>query len=364
MRKYRNQIIMGVLLVIGLYAGLLIFADSQGYFSTDGLLDAFRTFDWRVVPFVIVCQLGAAGFRFVEWHYYLGVVDARNKISFWDSLILQISSFTMVITPGKAGELAKSVVLKAKTGVPIARSAPIAIAERVVDGIAVLALMSVTLLIAGDTLNLGDQYADFSRLLIFTSTGLIIAGLIVVQIRPLAYLFLRILGYIPLLKRLKNPLTEFYESSREVFQLRHVIPMSIVGIGVYASSTAGFVLILWGFGLEVTGQLILQTAFILGVASAIGAFSFVPNGAGVTEVSNVAMLLALVAPIQPMVTPVLAAAIALLQGFFHKWFRVVLGFVVALIFRKRLFSGDLEMLFQQLENESETPHDLPATTAT
>ncbi|MEL6308080.1 MAG: lysylphosphatidylglycerol synthase domain-containing protein, partial [Chloroflexota bacterium] len=274
-------------------------------------------------------------------------------------------------SPGKAAELLKSVLLKIQTtekasdddekgkaGVPVARSAPIVIAERVVDGIAVLLLMTATLIIAGDNLNLGTyagiDYAVLSRTLIFSSTAIILTGLIVIQIKPLAYFFLNLLEKIPVLNRLHQPLTDFYESSREVFALHHVLLMSMVGVGVYISSAAGFVIVLYGFGLEITGQLILQALFIVGVSSAIGALSFVPNGAGVTEISNTGMLLALVAPIQPMVTLPLAAAAALIQGFFHKWFRVLAGLLVAFLFRNRLFGEDLEAELANADAEKDS----------
>lgn len=63
------------------------------------------------------------------------------------------------------------------------------------------------------------------------------------------------------------------------------------------------------------------------------------------------MLLALVAPLNPIVTPALAAAAALVQGFFHKWFRVVVGLLVGIVFRKRLFSDDLENILAEIETQ-------------
>jgi uncharacterized membrane protein YbhN (UPF0104 family) len=172
-----------------------------------------------------------------------------------------------------------------------------------------------------------------------------------VQIKPLAYFCLAVVEHNPFVKRLHQPLIEFYESSREIFSLRHVIPMTIVGVGVYISSAAGFIVVLHGFGVAVTWQLIMQAAFIVGVASAVGALSFVPNGAGVTEISNTGMLLALVAPINPVVTPAVAAAAALLQGFFHKWFRVLVGLAVGFVFRKRLFSDDVDRILDEMQAE-------------
>ena len=365
MRKYRNQILSGILIALAIYIGLLLLADNQGKFETEGIIEAIQAFPLYLIPVIIFAQLLVIFFRFLEWHYYLGVIDARHRISLVDSVVIFVATFTMVVSPGKAAELVKSVMLKIRTaetgdekskdGVPIARSAPIVIAERVIDGIAVIILMAVTLLLAGEQLNLGTyqgiDYGLLSRTLIYSSSAIILSGLIVLQIKPLAYFCLRLLGYIPLLKRLEQPLTDFYESSREIFALKHVIPMSIVGLGVYISSTAGFITILYGFGLDITWQLILQGMFIVGVASAIGALSFVPNGAGVTEISNTGMLLALVAPIQPVVTLPIAAAIALMQGFFHKWFRVLVGLVVAFLFRNRLFGEEFEAEFTDSEQE-------------
>jgi len=97
------------------------------------------------------------------------------------------------------------------------------------------------------------------------------------------------------------------------------------------------IVVLMGFGIEPTWQLCLQSTFIVGVTSAIGALSLVPNGAGIAEVSTVGMLLAFIAPINPLVTPAVAVVASLIQGFFHKWFRVLAGLLVAVLFRNRLF---------------------------
>jgi hypothetical protein len=302
-------------MALAIYIGLLLLADNQGRLQTEGIMGQLRSFPILWVIPLIFFQILVIFFRFLEWHYYLGVIAARDKISLLDSAIIFVSMFTMVVSPGKAAEVLKSVLLKAKSGVPIAKSAPIVLAERIVDGLAVIVIMAITLFAAGEQLNLGTyngiNYQVLSETIIYSSLIVIVAGLIVVQIKPLAYFCLAVVEHIPFVKRLHQPLIEFYESSREIFSLRHVIPMTIVGVGVYISSAAGFIVVLHGFGVAVTWQLIMQAAFIVGVASAVGALSFVPNGAGVTEISNTGMLLALVAPINPVVTPAVAAAAAL-----------------------------------------------------
>lgn len=354
MQKYRNQIITGFILVFVIYVVLLIFFDGSGQFE-DGVLDELLSFPLWLVPILCLTQVSAGFFRFLEWHYFLGVIDARDKISLKDSLIIFVSAFTMVVSPGKVAEVLKSVFLRMKTGVPIAVSAPIVVAERVVDGLAVVITLVITLLVAGDRLELGD-YREISEGLIFTSAILLGGGLIVVQIQPLAQFFLNLTERIPFVNRFQKSFVDFYESSHEIFKLKHMIPTILMGIGVYMSSTSGFFLIMLGFGADASMDLFFNLAFIVGVSSAVGALSFVPNGAGVTELTNLGMLTALVAPNHPELTPAIMGAAALMEGFFHKWFRVVVGLGVMVGYRNRLFTSELETVIAELEAEKAGNH--------
>ncbi len=350
-RKYRNQIFLGLIIILGVYIVLLLLLDNQGQLTnSEGVLRQIQSFPILYVIPVVISQLFVILFRFIEWHYLIQVIGAKGKISLLDSAVIHISGFTMVVSPGKAAELLKAVFLKAKTGIPIASGMPVVIAERIVDGIAVIALMALTLLLAGDSLFLGD-YDGISRFIIFSSSAFIILGLIVIQIQSLAYFFLNLTSRLPLIKRIHEPLVTFYESIREIFRLKHVIPMSFVGIGVYTSSAIGFMFVLLGLGFEFSWELFLQTTFILGVTSAVAAVSFVPNGAGVAEASNTVMMVGIIGAINPLMTLPVATAAAIIQGFFHKWFRVLVGLTVAIIFRNRLFDDNFDQVFSDYENE-------------
>jgi glycosyltransferase 2 family protein len=351
MQKYRNRILFGVLIAVIIYVVLILVVDSQGQLIPR-TLEALTNFPFWLLLVLVGTQLVVALSRFMVWQYYLGVIGARDKISRLDSAVIFVSCFVMVLSPGKAGELLKTVLLKLKTDTPVSQSAPIVVAERVVDGIAVCITLVVALLLATSRLALGD-YLPFTQIFVFTTAAGLIFGLVAVQIRPLAEFCLKILTNIPVLRRLHPWFVDFYESSREIFKLKHVIPATLRGLGVYIFSSIGFVLILWGFGLELTPTLILQAVFINGVTNAIGALSFVPNGAGVTEVSTAAMLEAIVMPGSAGFTLGTAAAAAVLQGFFHKWFRVLLGLAVAVIFRNRLFGDELDRALE-LEEQAHT----------
>ena len=90
----------------------------------------------------------------------------------------------------------------------------------------------------------------------------------------------------------------------------------------------------------------------------MSALSFVPNGAGVAEGSNTIMLVGIVGAVNPLMTLPVATAAAIIQGFFHKWFRVIVGLATAVIFRKRLFDENIE---HELESYEESKHPLPET---
>ncbi|MFN8375221.1 MAG: lysylphosphatidylglycerol synthase transmembrane domain-containing protein [Anaerolineae bacterium] len=341
MRKYRNQILAGLAIAFLIYIGLLALIDTQQ------LINHLQTYPWVLLIPVVLLKVLSWGLHFLKWQYYLGVIGARDKISVRDSLVLFVSGFTLAVSPGKIAEVLKAVVLKAKTGVPIARSIPVVVAERVIDGTSVLTIVFAALLLGGSTLNI-DQWV---RAFIFFAASLIAVGLIAVQIKPLAYWLLGIVGKLPLIKRIHKPLIEFYESTREVFQLKHVLITTLFGALAYTIDSFGMTIVLSGFGLPFTWTLFLQTMFIFGFTAAFGALSGSPNGAGTTEVSSGTLYASMIAPLNPVFDTSAIAAAVLVGGFLYKWLRVLVGMAVAVIFRKRLFTPSVETAIAEMEAE-------------
>ncbi len=354
MQPYWKRLFAGFTLALGLYILYLIWVESRAQIEgREGMIAALSQFDGRVLPLLVGSQLLVVLCRFIEWQYYMRIVGAEDRMSVADSAIIFVACFMMVVSPGKAGELLKAVFVQTRTGVSAARVAPAVLAERVVDGLAAMLLMVGALLLAGDSLRLatvnGVDYNAVARGIIFSSTIAITVGLIVVQIRVLAEFFLRVLARMPLISRLAPPARAFYESSRDIFQPRHIVRVIWPGVGVFLASTLCFVLVLAAYSVPMTREVFLQAAFMVGVTSAVGALSFIPNGAGITEATNTVLILALLSPQYPFITPALAAAASLLQGFFHKWFRVLLGIGVALVYRNRLFTVETQQAMAEVE---------------
>jgi glycosyltransferase 2 family protein len=340
MQKYRNRFLVGFATVFVIYIGLLFLT------NTGELLTQLRAYPWMLLLPVIALKFAAWFLRFWRWQYFLGVIDASRKISLFDSAVIFVSGFSMVVSPGKVAEVLKAVVLKIKTGIPVARSAPVVIAERVADGVAVLIDAIIAFLLAGDAINLGNY-----RALIVLSGILLVVGLVSIQIRPLAYFFLNIVARLPLVRRLHRPLVEFYESSHTILKFRHLIPTSLLGSLAHLIDALAFCIIVSAFGLPLTWTLFLQAVFITGLTAAIGALSGLPNGAGITEISSSEMIMVIIAPMHPEITQTMALTAALIDGFFHKWLRVIVGTVTAIVFRRRLFPVSMDTALAGADEE-------------
>jgi glycosyltransferase 2 family protein len=326
--QYRKQALITGAVIFLAYAALLVFA------STRELMQHLAVFPWLLLLPVIGLKMSAWFIRFWRWHYFVQRVGGAGCLKTGDSALIYLMGFSMVISPGKMGELVKAVFLQRKANIPFATGAPIVIAERVVDAIAVLLMVMAVLVIGSHAVALGG----YGPLLAGTVL-LLVVGLCAVQVQPLARLAVLLVERLPLLRRLSGALAEFLASSRQVLHPRLLIWTTLMGMLAHALDALSFALIIAGFGVPLDTTLYLQAVFITALTALIGGLSGVPNGAGVTEVSSSFMMTWLIAPAAPFLTASLALTIAIIEGFFHKWFRVLVGIVVALIFRNRLLES-------------------------
>src|SRR5262249_10244394 len=102
----------------------------------------FQTYAWST--FAIACGLAFSNYllRFLKWEYYLSVLEIRG-IPKRESLLTFLSGFVLTVTPGKVGEVFKALILFKTRGVPVVRTAPIVVAERVTDLIGIITLIAI-----------------------------------------------------------------------------------------------------------------------------------------------------------------------------------------------------------------------------
>ena len=172
----QRKIIYSLIFALILYIVMALWSDWQE------LTTAVSNFPWRLMPIVVLLTLVNYGGRLLRWYWYLHSV-VGSPISFRDSARIFGIGMMMVMTPGKAGEFLKSYMVKNVSGTPMSQTAPIILAERILDGLAMLILASIGLF----------AYPNPVARTVAVSVFLVFGAFIfVIQIRPLALFFLDI----------------------------------------------------------------------------------------------------------------------------------------------------------------------------
>ncbi|MCO5176593.1 MAG: flippase-like domain-containing protein [Thermomicrobiales bacterium] len=299
-------------LLIGVAAGVAVMAAILLIFDAGDLTNALRDFDWRFVPAILALTLLNYVLRFVKWQYYLRTLGV-NSLSRGDSALIFVAGFTMALTPGKVGEYLKSYLIRVRSGVPMARTAPVIFAERLSDGVAMLILASSGLLF----------FRHGWQILVAGAIAML-ALVILLQRESLVRAILERIGRTRLHKYV-HLLEQAYDSMRELLRPR---PLAVaIGLGTvsWLGECLAFVLVLIGLGIEPSWHLVAAGIFVFASATWIGGASMLPGGLGAADLSVAALLLLTID--DPAMTRSLAGAATLLIRFATLWFGILIGIV-------------------------------------
>ncbi|HEY7125109.1 MAG TPA: lysylphosphatidylglycerol synthase transmembrane domain-containing protein [Ktedonobacterales bacterium] len=315
--QIRAKVVLSLIFGVVVIAGVSFFAD------VPRLLQALRQFPWGLLPAILGLTLLNYGLRFVKWDYYLhrlGLAVPRLV-----SLKIFVAGLSMAITPGKVGELLKSYLLKRYNGSPISRTAPIIMAERVTDGLAMLILAAGGLALTG---------IGWQGLLAILLAATALIG--VIQYRPLALVLLGWGERLPVVRRFAGGLRAFYESAYVLLGFRPLLLAVTIGLVSWSGECVAFYLVLVGLGVPASWTLLVQAAFILATSTLIGSVTGLPGGLGSADLSILGLIVALVTR-----DTTVAGAATLLIRFCTLWFGVSLGAIGLLVFRRSLLkAGD------------------------
>jgi uncharacterized membrane protein YbhN (UPF0104 family) len=282
--------------------------------------NSFASFRYSMLLPVLLWTLFNYVLRWLKWDYYLRKLGFGAGVSRYDSVLLFISGMIMAVTPGKVGEVFKSYLLKWVNGTPVSASAPIVLAERLTDGLAMLLLMAVGL-------NLYPPARPLFWVLLIGG----VLGLAVLQYRPLAERLLDLAGGLPGLGRFAPQLRAFYSSSFALLSWRLLLVSTTLSIISWFGECIAFYYVLAGFGVPADMRLLLVATFVFAASTLFGLVSLLPGGLGVSEASSTALLLLLLGSLGQGT----AAAATIVIRFCTLWFGVTLGVLALLIFERR-----------------------------
>ncbi len=268
-------------------------------------------FRWVLYPVVIALTFTNYILRFVKWHFYLSQIGVRN-LPLAESARLFVGGFPLAVTPGKVGEALKGLWINQATGIPTARGVSVVLAERISDGLAVLVLSTL------GVIAYPRYWPGFAAVL-----GILLAVIVVSQIRPLALALIGLGERLPLVNRFAHLLHEFYEGSFALFRPRATLFAVALGTVSWLAEGIGMYVVLIGLGVPPSWETLSIAVFVLSFSTVIGAVSALPGGLGAAEASIAGMLVLLIG-----LPGDLAAAATLLIRFATLWFGVGLGLVV------------------------------------
>lgn len=301
--------------VTALLLGVALYGAAIAYTGFRDMRDSLSAFRW--VAFVGAVCLASTNYflRFLRWDYYLKLLGVRN-VGKSDSLLLFLSGFVLTITPGKVGEVFKSAVLSQTHDVPVARTAPVVIAERLTDLIGV-----VTLIFIG---SIGFESGTFWAL---AGTAVIVGVLVaIIWERPLDLLLAWVERH-PRFGRFTPKLREATVSLRLLAGPSAIAWPMVLSIAAWACEGVALWVLLVGFGAR---SPLLLSVFFYETASLAGALIPIPGGLGVVEGMLREQLVRLGGA-----SSAIATASMILVRFATLWWAVAVGFIALAVLRSR-----------------------------
>lgn len=303
-------------IMVVMMAAVVLYAAYAVWSGIDKVGADLARFRWAF--FAAACGLAFGNYlvRFLKWEFYLAKLEVRG-VGKIDSLLTFFSGFVLTVTPGKVGEMFKSVVLAETHDVPAAKTAPIVIAERVTDVIGI-----VLLIVLG---SLG-----FSGGLWLAALGmtLVLVLLAFISSRKLS------LGVISMIERLPErfarmapKLRTAYESLTVLVKAQNLVWPTILSTVAWALECFSLAVVLRGFGTPVSIELCV---FFYATSTLAGAIIPVPGGLGVTETSLKQQMQQLGG-----VSAETSTGAMILVRFATLWFAVLVGFLSLTLLKRR-----------------------------
>jgi uncharacterized protein (TIRG00374 family) len=259
--RLKRNLILALTLGVAVYLVLVVYS---GFGDLSAALDGFN---YALVPAILgFVSLSYVG-RFFRWQYYLRLLKVSVPLE--TNVAIFAAGLSMAISPGKFGEVLKSVFVRQASGASVARTAPAVVAERATDGTGMVAWGFLGAFAFG----LGP-----GTMVVFLAVAAF--GIVVLRSRRLSLLAERVLLHLPLLNRLTPHLRDFHASSNELLTTGPLVAGTVISFFSWGLECLG--VYLCAVGLDADRPFLL-VVFVFAVSSLIGVLSMLPGGIGAVE---------------------------------------------------------------------------------
>lgn len=255
-------------------AAIALYAVMLAYFNAGEILGALNRFDaLYLIPVFFLISFSYA-VKYFRWSFF--VREARITVPGKNLFQIYLASLSMLITPGKVGDVLKSYLLKKKFGYSKRRTLPSVIMERITD-LPALAILS----------SLG-AYAVYPSPLLFVAPFAILAVFIFAAKNTAIFrMFLRLSKRNSRARKYSKKITGLYENVRRAATYSNLIAGSLIGIIGWAMEGLILYAVLGGLG---AGAGVLLSISVYTISVIVGVLSFIPGGLGASEASMFGLL--------------------------------------------------------------------------
>jgi uncharacterized protein (TIRG00374 family) len=296
--RLKRHLVLALALGVAVYLVLAIFS---GFGDLRKALDGFN---YALVPAILGLVLLSYVGRFFRWLYYLKLLKVSVPLTI--NAAIFAAGLSMTISPGKLGEVLKSVFVRQASGAPVARTAPAVVAERATDGTGMVAWG----FLGAFALGLGP-----STMVVFLAVAAV--GIAVLRSKRFSLLAERVLNKFPLLDRFAPHLHDFHASSNELLAARPLVIGTLISFLSWGLECLGVYLCAVGLGV---GTPFLLVVFAFATSSLLGVLSMLPGGIGAVEAGLTGQFVALAG-----LSVGIAVALTLLIRLATLWFATLLG---------------------------------------
>lgn len=305
--------------VLALGLGVAVYLALSVISGFENLRAALSDFRWSLIPVILGLVLVSYVGRYFRWVYYLRILGVRVPAK--TNAAIFTAGLSMTISPGKLGEVLKSVFIRQVDGTSVARTAPIVLAERVTDGTGMI-LWGL----------LGALAFSRGPGLLFLFLAVTVTGVVVLRSKRLSLLAERVLEKLPLVNRVSGHLGAFHGASDELLSTRSLVVTTVMSFVAWGFEILAVYLCAVGIGVDIP---FLMLVFIFAVSSILGSLSMLPGGLGAAEAGLAGQFVTIAG-----LSSGVAVALTMVIRLATLWFAILLG--MAGLFAVRLLLGDVE----------------------
>jgi uncharacterized protein (TIRG00374 family) len=301
-------------LFIGLGLGFVVFIVLFFWGKKEEILKVISLLNWKIVLLLSGLSFSNYLVRFFRWHYYLKILQLQ--VSYKDSFSIFFSGLALTVSPGKFGELLKTLLLKKKYNYPISQTTSVVFSERVSDliGVLILSFSGIVLIDKGwSTFIIAGIMITLIFFIFLTATG--------------RNLTLKIISFTPILKNHLSKFQNLFTATKLLLHPKIQLFSLLPSIFAWFLEALELYLIFHFFKQPAP---LLTSVFIYSFATLIGGISMLPGGLGSSELTLVGLMITLL-----HFSKSSAIAYSLIIRFFTLWFAVLIGGLVLLIYLKK-----------------------------